>query len=114
MTHGHEKSGPAVVAMKPANKAGAPAAEPVERRAGAEGNANQQRTHRAPTPGSEPGSRDPGAGAREPATGLDPVDMPRGTRGRNGSPRSSTTSTPRRCEWRSSRSGAKPLLAWMG
>ena len=51
MTHGHEKSGPAVVAMKPANKAGASAAEPVEpveRRAGAEGNANQQRTHRAP------------------------------------------------------------------
>jgi transposase len=33
--------------MKPTNKAGTPAAEPVERRAGAEGNANQQRTHRA-------------------------------------------------------------------
>ena len=47
MTHGHEKSGPAVVAMKPANKAGAPAAEPVERRAGAEGNAGQQSTLRA-------------------------------------------------------------------
>jgi len=47
VTHGHEKSGPAVVAMKPTNKAGTPAAEPVERRAGAEGNASQQRAHRA-------------------------------------------------------------------
>ena len=56
MMHGHEKSDPAVVAMKPANKAeGASAAlaaeeitaaEPVERRAGAEGNADQQSTRR--------------------------------------------------------------------
>jgi RNA-directed DNA polymerase len=45
--HGHEKSDPAVVAMKPANKDGHPSAEWVERRAGAEGNADQQRTHRA-------------------------------------------------------------------
>ena len=45
--NGHEKSDPAVVAMKPANKAGQPAAEPVERRAGAEGNADQQSTHRS-------------------------------------------------------------------
>ena len=47
MTNGHEKSDPAIVAAKPTNKAGPPAAEPVERRAGAEGNANQQTTHRA-------------------------------------------------------------------
>jgi group II intron reverse transcriptase/maturase len=45
--HGREKSDPAIVAMKPANKAGRPAAEPVERRAGAEGNARQQSTRRA-------------------------------------------------------------------
>ena len=47
MMHGHEKSDPAIVARKPTNKAGRPAAEPVERRAGAEGNAGQQRTRRA-------------------------------------------------------------------
>lgn len=47
MMHGHKKSDPAVVAVKPTNKAGfISAAEPVERRAGAEGNANQQSTHR--------------------------------------------------------------------
>ena|SRR5881628_1690163 len=54
MMHGREKSDPAIVAMKPANKAneptaeastGANAAEPVERRAGAKGNAHQQSTH---------------------------------------------------------------------
>ena len=45
--HGHEKSDPAVVASKPANKDGRPPAERVERRAGAEGNAGQQNTHRA-------------------------------------------------------------------
>ena len=47
MMHGREKSDPAIVARKPTNKAGQPAAEPVERRAGAEGNADQQRTRRA-------------------------------------------------------------------
>ena len=56
MMHGHEKSDPAIVARKPANKAGQPvaersaaapnAAEPVERRAGTEGNADQQSTRR--------------------------------------------------------------------
>src|SRR5689334_8235785 len=45
--HGREKSDPAIVAWKPANKAERSAAEPVERRAGAEGNADQRRTHRA-------------------------------------------------------------------
>ena len=47
MMHGREKSDPAIVAGKPTNKAGQPAAEPVERRAGAEGNAGQQSTRRA-------------------------------------------------------------------
>ena len=46
MTNGHEKSDPAIVAAKQANKAGEPAAEPVERRAGAKGNAGQERTLR--------------------------------------------------------------------
>jgi len=45
--HGHEKSDSAVVAKKPANNAGRPAAEPVERRAGTEGKAGQQSTRRA-------------------------------------------------------------------
>jgi RNA-directed DNA polymerase len=56
MMHGHEKSDPAIVAVKPANKtteptaelsAGAHVAEPVEPRAGTEGNADQQSTCRA-------------------------------------------------------------------
>src|SRR3954453_8030123 len=47
MMNGHEKSDPAIVAMKPTNKAGQPAAEPGERRAGTEGNAGQQSTCRA-------------------------------------------------------------------
>jgi group II intron reverse transcriptase/maturase len=56
MMHGREKSDPAIVAMKPANKAdstapdasaaGFDAAEPVERRAGTKGNADQQSTRR--------------------------------------------------------------------
>jgi hypothetical protein len=41
-----EKSDSAIVAVKPPNKAGPPAAEAVEPRAGAKGNADQQSTHR--------------------------------------------------------------------
>src|SRR5438552_13726418 len=45
--HESKKSDPAVVAVKPTNKAGGSwAAEPVEPRAGAEGNVGQQSTHR--------------------------------------------------------------------
>ena len=47
MMHGHEKSDPAIVAKKPTNKDGRPDAESVERRVGAEGNADQQSTRRA-------------------------------------------------------------------
>jgi RNA-directed DNA polymerase len=36
----------AIIATKPPNKAGPPAAEAVEPRAGAKGNADQQSTHR--------------------------------------------------------------------
>jgi len=46
MMHGRGKSDPAVVAAKPANKTGQPVAESVERRAGAEGNVDQQSTPR--------------------------------------------------------------------
>jgi RNA-directed DNA polymerase len=47
MMHGHEKSDPEIVAMKPANNAAPSAAELVERRAGTKGNAGQQSTLRA-------------------------------------------------------------------
>ena len=47
MMHGREKSDPAIVAMKPANKAERSAAEQVEPRAGTEENVDQQSTHRA-------------------------------------------------------------------
>ena len=46
MMHGREKSNSAIVAVKPTNKAVPTAAEPVEPRAGAKGNARQQSTHR--------------------------------------------------------------------
>src|SRR5215471_4742578 len=59
MMHGHEKSDPAIVVMKPANKAEGPpaarpagekhAAESVERRAGAKGNTHQQSTFWTPS-----------------------------------------------------------------
>ena len=47
MMYGHEKSDSVIVAVKPANKAGANAAEPVEPRTGTKGNAGQQSTCRA-------------------------------------------------------------------
>ena len=49
MMHEHGKSDSAIVAAKPTNKAGRPAAEPVERRAEAEGNAGQHSTRRHST-----------------------------------------------------------------
>ena len=61
MMYGHEKSDSVIVAVKPANKAANPAveqsaarpaaAEPVERRAGTKGNADQQSTCRTLSPG---------------------------------------------------------------
>ena len=44
--HDPEKSDSGIVAMKPTNKAGQPAAELVEPRLGTKGNADQQSTHR--------------------------------------------------------------------
>ena len=46
MMYGHEKSDPAIVAVKPTNKAERSAAELVEPRAGTEGNARQLSTRR--------------------------------------------------------------------
>ena len=46
MMNGPEKSDPGIVAMKPANKTEQSVAEPVERRAGTKGNADQQSTCR--------------------------------------------------------------------
>ena len=57
MMHGHEKSDSAIVATKPPNKAGRPAAEAVERRAEAKENANRCRTCR--TQGRESVSQSP-------------------------------------------------------
>ena len=59
MMHGHEKSDPAVVALKPANKAERSAAELVEPRAGTKGNVDQLSTRRT----SEPDKRDLGVGS---------------------------------------------------
>ncbi len=49
MMNGHEKSDPAIVAVKPTNEAGRPGEEPAEPRAGAEGNADQTDTLRTPS-----------------------------------------------------------------
>src|SRR5258706_2793291 len=46
MIHGREKADSAIVAGKPTNKAVSTAAEPVERRVEAKGNASQQSTRR--------------------------------------------------------------------
>ena len=64
MMHGHEKSDPAIVAKKPANNAGQPAAERVERRAGTGRNVGPAKH----APGTEPGKRVTGAGPRATAT----------------------------------------------
>ena len=54
MMHGREKSDSAIVAMNPANKAGQPAAERVERRAETEGNMVEPRMRRTPSRESVP------------------------------------------------------------
>ena len=49
MTHGREKSDPAIVTVNPANEAERSVEEPVEPRAGTKGNADQQSTPRTPS-----------------------------------------------------------------
>ena len=60
MMHGREKSDSVIVVVKSPNKTGEPAAEAMERRAGAEENASQA-TH---APDTEPGKRVTDAGTR--------------------------------------------------
>ena len=56
--NGQEESDSTVVAMKPTNKAGRPAAEAAERRVGTEGNAGQHNTRRAQNRESVPQALD--------------------------------------------------------
>ena len=58
--HDQEKSDSAIVAVKSPNKTGYLVAEAMERRAGTEGNADQQSTHRTQIRAA----RDPGAAPR--------------------------------------------------
>ena len=51
MMHEHGKSAPAIVAVKPTNKAGRPATEPVEPRAGDQGECGPAKR----APGTGPG-----------------------------------------------------------
>ena len=99
MMHDPEKSDPAIVATKPANKAGRPAAEPVERRAGTEGNADQQST---------PGRR-AGKACHRRWTAYDKLQ---GKGRRKGSPHFSTMSPSTCFGRRSTRSSAVPHQAW--
>ena len=101
MMNGRGRSDPAIVAVKPTNKAGQPAAEPGEPRAGTKGNAGQQSTCRAQNRGSV-------------SQALDRVRQPRSTGRRNGSPRSSTTSASTCSGKRSSRLSVMPPRAWTG
>jgi RNA-directed DNA polymerase len=79
MMHGREKSDSAIVATKPANKAGRLAAERVERRVGTEGNVGQQSTCRAQNRESVSQALDR---VRQTAT----CDLPPKTRGRSRMP----------------------------
>jgi hypothetical protein len=58
MMHGHEKSDPAIVAVKPTNKAEHSAAELVEPRVGTKGNAGLAKH----VPDAAPDTRDTSAG----------------------------------------------------
>jgi hypothetical protein len=99
MMHDREKSHSAIRAEKPTNKAGSPAAEPVEQRAGTKRNAGEQSTHRTQ--------------GRERVTQA-PYGKPQGKGRKRSSPRSSTTSAWTCSGRRSSRSNVKPHLAWTG
>ena len=102
MMHGREKSDSAIVAAKPTNKAGQPAAE----LGGAKGGGQGERGPAKHAPDTEPGKRVPGAGTR--------TDKPQGKGRRRSSPRSSTTSASICSRRRSSRSSATPRPAWTG
>ena len=99
MMHGREKSDSAIVAVKPTNKAIPTAAEPVEPRAGAKGNARQQSTLRTQC-------------RKRVSQALGAYGKPQGNGRRGSSLHSSTTSVSTACGWRSSRSNAMPPPAW--
>src|ERR1700720_4696849 len=101
MMYDHEKSDPAIVAVKPTNKAGQPAAELVEPRAGAEGNVSQQSTGRAQY--REPCHRRWSAYGKLQGKGR-----------RRSSPRSSITSVLITSQRHSLSSRRMPQLEWMG
>jgi|SRR6516165_6841816 len=101
MMDGHGKSDTAIVAGKLANKAEQSAAEPVERRAETEGNADQQA--RAGRSAGKPCHKRWRA-----------YDKLQGKGRRNGSRRSSTTSTSNCCGTHSLRSSGKRPPAWTG
>ena len=93
MMHDREKSDPAIVAEKPTNKAGQPAAELAEPRVGPRGTrAGKART----------GRRDGSACHRR----WNAYDKSQGKGRRRSSRRSSTTSASTYSGWRSSRSNA--------
>jgi RNA-directed DNA polymerase len=99
MMHGREKSDPAIVAMKPANNAVSAAAELVERRAGAEGNARQQSTRRTQT-------------RARVTQALDRVRQAAKLRKKERFTASSTMSVSIHSRPRSTRSSARRPLAW--
>ena len=110
MMNGHEKSDPAIVAMKLTNKAepsversaGGPyAAESVEQRAGTKGNAGQQSMHRTQSRESV-------------SQALERIRKSREKGRRRSSPRSSTTSTSIYSKKRSSNSRRMLHPAWIG
>ena len=79
MMYDHEKSDPAIVAVKPTNKAGQPAAELVEPRAGAEGVVSQQSPNWARTDlcgGREVTASLPRTSCRKAATSVFDTPLP--------------------------------------
>ncbi len=101
MTYGRGKSDSAIVATNPTNKAGRPAAEPEERRAEVEGNADQHSTRRAQDRESV-------------SQALDRIRQVARQRKKERSPRSSTTSTLICSGWHSSLSSGTPRREWTG
>ena len=98
MMYDHEKSDSAIVAVKPTNKAGQPAAELAEPRAEAEGNVSQQSTGRAQHRGTV-------------SQALERIRKLQGKGRRRSSPRFCTMSASRRSKRRSSTFERKPRRA---
>ena len=102
MMHGREKSDPAIVAVKPTNKAG----QTGGGAGGAKGGGQGERGPAKHAPDAEPGKRVPGAGAR---TASRKAKEEGAVHRAPPPPQQSTCSG-----WRSSRSSAMPPPAWTG